>query len=120
MDRAEAVALLENRRDAWLAEDVETYLGLFAEDFVFDANGVEQSHGWTTFANDIRKNHERFRPIAWNFHDIAVSGSHVLSEYSLTVEDRRSGKRLSLEAMQVCEIREGLTMWIREYRTPVR
>jgi len=45
MDRAEAVALVERRRQAWLREDVDAYLGLFADNFVFHANGVERTRG---------------------------------------------------------------------------
>ena len=35
MDRAEAVSLMNKRRDAWLNPDLDGYLSLFADDFVF-------------------------------------------------------------------------------------
>jgi hypothetical protein len=41
MDHKEAVALLKKRRDAWLNRDLDSYLRLFAEDFVFIAGGAE-------------------------------------------------------------------------------
>lgn len=43
MDRKEAIELLDKRRNAWLVKDLDTYLSLFAEDFVFIAGGVEQT-----------------------------------------------------------------------------
>jgi SnoaL-like protein len=79
--------------------------------FVFIANGEEQSRRWAAFAEDIRKSYERFQPVSWDFHEIAENGPNVLSEYSLKVEDLASGKSLSLRAMQICEIRDGLTTW---------
>jgi hypothetical protein len=32
MDRAEAVTLMEKRRQAWLRKDIDTYLSLFSDD----------------------------------------------------------------------------------------
>lgn len=119
MDRAEAVALIEKRRDAWLRQDLDTYLGLFADDFTFHADGVEQSRGRAALEESVRRNYERFRPISWEFHEIAVHGSNVLTEWTVTMEVIKTGARWSLRAMGICEIRDGLTIWAREYRSPI-
>jgi hypothetical protein len=118
MEYAEAVALLAKRRDAWLGEDIGTYLSLFADDFRFEADGVEQTRGRAALEETVRRNYARFRPISWDFHEIAVHGANVLGEWTVVIEERETGLRSSLQAMFICEIRDGLTNWVREYRLP--
>jgi ketosteroid isomerase-like protein len=120
VDRAQAVALIERRRDAWLREDVDAYLSLFHDEFAFFVNGVELVRGRLALENAVRRSYLRFRPVSWEFHEIAAHGPHVLTEWSATMEDRGTGARRSLRAMSICEMRDGLTTWQREYRVSVK
>jgi hypothetical protein len=115
MDRAESVALLNRRRDAWLNRDLDSYLSLFAEDFVFYAGGVEQTRGRAALAEAVRRNYEQFNPIGWDLHEIAVNGQNVSAKWTVTWEEKASGARRSIRAMFICEIRNGLATWGREY-----
>jgi limonene-1,2-epoxide hydrolase len=119
MDRAEAVALLEKRSRAWLTEDLDTYLALTAEDYTVEANGAVDVHNRTELEQQVRRNYERFRPVAWDYHEIAVHGSKVLAEWTVTMESRTNASRWSLRAMSVGEIRDGRLLWWREYRLPI-
>ena len=116
MDRAAGVAHLRKRREAWLREDVDAYLSLFDENFAFSANGVELINGRHALENAVHRSYLRYRPLAWEFHEIAVHGSTVLSEWTVTMEERATKTVRSLRAMSVCEIQDGLTVWQREYR----
>jgi hypothetical protein len=118
MDHAEAVALVEKRRDAWLGEDVDGYLNLFADDFAFFVNGVERIRGRLALENAVRRSYLRFRPISWEFHDIAVHGSNVMTEWTVVMEGRTTGTTRGFRAMSICEICDGLAIWQREYRAP--
>jgi ketosteroid isomerase-like protein len=118
MDHAEAVALIEKRRDAWLSQDLDTYLSLFAEDFVFYADGQEQTRGRAALEDTVRRNYERFDPVSWEFYEKACHGQNVLAEWTVTLKERATGSVRSLRAMFICEIRGGLTTWVREYRWP--
>jgi hypothetical protein len=118
MDHAEAAGLLERRRDAWLREDVDAYLRMFSDDFTFSVNGVELVEGRLALENAVRRSYLRFRPLTWEFHDIAVHGANVLSEWTVAIEERATGTRRVVRAMSICEIRDGLTTWQREYRAP--
>ncbi len=120
MDRSDAVALIEKRRDAWLNEDLETYLGLTAEDYVVEVDGKEDVRGRAALETMVKRNYERFRPVAWDFHEIAVHDSKVLAEWTVTLESRATGDRFSLRAMSIGEIRDGVLVWWREYRLPMR
>ena len=120
MERTEAVELLERRRNAWLREDVDAYLSTFAEDFVFQADGVEESRGKASLEAIIRRSYEQFRPVNWEFHDIAVHGSNVLAEWTVTVEDRYTRATSTMNAMYISEVRNGVSTWIREYRAQRR
>jgi uncharacterized protein (TIGR02246 family) len=116
MDHEEAVALLTKRRDAWLNQDLDSYLSLFAEDFVFIAGGVEQSRGRVALAEAVRRNYELFDPVSWEFHEIAVRGQNILAEWTVTLEEKATGAQRSMQAMFICEIQDGLAMCVREYR----
>jgi ketosteroid isomerase-like protein len=116
MERAEAVAFIEKRRDAWLREDINTYLRMFHDDFTFTVNGVEVVRGRLALENAIRRSYLRFRPAGWEFSEIAVDGQHVLAEWVATTEERATGVTRSIRAMSVCEMHDGLTVWQREYR----
>lgn len=117
---SEAVALIEERRDAWLNQDLEAYLSLTAEDYLFEADGKEQLRGRVAMEDMVRRNYERFRPISWEFHEIAVHRSNVLAEWTVTLEARANGARWSFPAMSICEIRDGAIAWWREYRWPTK
>lgn len=119
MERSDAVALIEKRRDAWLNEDLDTYLGLTAEDYVVEVDGKEDVRGRAALEEMVRRNFRRFRPVAWEFHEVAVHGSKVLAEWTVTLEARATGDRWSMNAMSICELHDGVIWWWREYRQPM-
>ena len=118
MDRTEAVTLMEKRREAWLRQDLDAYLSLFSDDFVF-SDGTGQSHGRASWEELNRRNAERVLPVSWEFHELAVHGSNILAEWTLTLEPRGTGTRVSLKAMSISETRDGLFAANREYRWPI-
>ena len=118
MERSQAVALIEKRRDAWVNEDLESYVRLIAEDYVLEVNGHEELRGRDAFEDLIRRNYERFLPVSWDFHEIVSHDSHVLAEWTVTMEERETGIRLSVMGMSICEVRNGVLTWWREYRSP--
>ena len=117
MDRDLAVALIEQRRDSWLREDVEAYLSLFSEDFSFVVNGIEVVRGLPAVANAVRRSYLRYRPVSWEFHHIAVDGLHVLTEWTATMEERTTRVPRTVGAMCTCKLHDGLAIWQREYRS---
>jgi len=119
MNASDAVAVIERRRDAWLDEDLDTYLGLTAEDYVIEVDGKEDVRGRAALEEMVRRNYERFRPVAWEFHAIVARGSTVLAEWTTTLEARATGERWALRAMSICEVRDGVLSWWREYRAPI-
>jgi limonene-1,2-epoxide hydrolase len=119
MDQAEPAALVLKRRDAWLSEDLDTYLSLTADDYTIEADGIEQNRGRASLEQTVRRNYEKYRPISWEFHEMAVDGTKVLAEWTVTMEARSTGSRWSLKAMSICEVRNGQLAWWREYRLPI-
>ena len=119
MDRAQAVAIIEKRRVAWLSEDLDTYLSLFSDDFAFYVNGIELTRGRSALENAVRRSYLRFRPVSWEFHEVAVHDSTVLAEWTVTTEVRTTGAKRSIRAMCICEISDGLITCQREYQSPL-
>ena len=118
MDYDDAMAMMEKRRAAWLQQDVEAYVSLFSEDFAF-SDGVEQVRGRVAWEQVIRANNERSSPISWEFHDVAVHGSNILAEWTVTIEPKGTGATLSLHGMSISAARDGVFTSHHEYRWPI-
>jgi ketosteroid isomerase-like protein len=95
MDRAGAVALFERRRDLWLREDLDGYVSLFDPALVFQGPIGEPVRGRDAYEQLVRRSHQAVRPVSFEFHEIAVHGSHVLAEATITLEYRADGRRAS-------------------------
>lgn len=116
----EAVSLFAQRRQAWLREDLDAYLALFAEDLTFQSPvHSEPLRGRAAFADLVRQSATFSRPLRFDFEHIAVHGSMVLAEWAIAIERRDSGQHLEWRGMSVAEIRDGLIHVWREYWNPM-
>ena len=118
MTYTEAVALFEKRRQAWLQEDVDGYLALWAEDMTFQSPVHTAPMGWAAFGDLVRQSLAMSRPVRFDFEHIAVHGSMVLAEWTIAIEHRESGRLIEWRGMSVAEIRDGLIRTWREYWNP--
>src|SRR5437867_11040439 len=105
----EALTLFEKRRQAWLREDLDGYLALFAEDMTFQSPvHAEPLRGRAAFGDLVRQSLGFSRPVYFNFDHIAVHGSMVLAEWNIAIERRDTARRIEWRGMSVAEIRDGL------------
>jgi ketosteroid isomerase-like protein len=119
MTQEEAVALFARRREAWLGEDVEAYLALWAEDMTFQSPvHAEPLRGRQAFGDLVRRSLAVSRPVSFDFTHIAVAGDMVLAEWHIAIEPRERGGRVAWWGMSVAEIRGGLIRAWREYWNP--
>jgi uncharacterized protein (TIGR02246 family) len=117
--REEAVALFDRRRRAWLAEDLEGYLALWADDVTFGApSHREPLRGRSAYAALVRRSLDVARPVRFDIHHLAVHGPIVLAEWTIAVERRDGGRRVEWSGMSVAEVRDGLIHVWREYWDP--
>ena len=117
--REEALALFERRRRAWLAEDVDAYLALWADDMTFQSPvHAEPLRGRAAFAELVRRSYATARPVRFDFTHVAVAGDVVLAEWRIAVETRDGGRRVEWSGMSVAEVRGGLIHAWREYWDP--
>lgn len=116
---AEAVALFERRRQAWLQEDFDGYMALWAEDMTFQSPVHAEPLGRAAFAELVRQSFAFSRPRRFDFAHIAVHGEMVLAEWTIAIERRDSGQRIEWRGMSVAEIRGGLIRAWREYWNPL-
>ena len=115
----EATRLFEQRRDAWLREDLDAYLALWAEDMTFQSPmHAEPLRGRTAFAGLVRRSLDFARPLAFDFAHIAVAGDVVLAEWRIAVERRAGGRRIEWWGMSVAEVQGGRIRRWREYWNP--
>jgi uncharacterized protein (TIGR02246 family) len=116
---AEAVALFERRRRAWLAADLDAYLALWADDMRFQSPvHAEPLVGRAAFAELVRHSFEFSRPVRFDFTRIAVQGDEVLAEWVIAIERRADGRRLEWWGMSVATVTGGIIRRWREYWNP--
>lgn len=119
LSHADAVALFDRRRRAWLAEDLEAYLALWAEDMRFQSPvHAEPLQGRPAFAELVRLSSAMSRPLRFDFTHIAVQGDVVLAEWRIAIERRDGGRRVEWWGMSMAEVRDGLIQTWREYWNP--
>jgi limonene-1,2-epoxide hydrolase len=117
IERAEAVAVFERRRDAWLREDADAYLACFTDGIVLRTPTVEVA-GIDAYRAVVRRSLAALRPVSFDFHHIAVDGTSVLAEWTIALDVRASGDRITYRGMSVCELRDGLIASWREFYDP--
>jgi uncharacterized protein (TIGR02246 family) len=117
---ADATALFDQRRRAWLDEDIDAYLALWSEDMTFRSPvHAEPLRGRDAFAALVRASAARTRPVRFDFHHLAVVGDAVLAEWTITVARRDDGREVTWDGMSVCGLRAGRIAWWREYWNPM-
>jgi ketosteroid isomerase-like protein len=115
----DAVTLFEQRRQAWLREDVDAYLALWADDMSFKSPLHNEPLDRTAFADLVRQSTAFSRPLRFDFDHIAVHAPMVLAEWTIAIARRDSGQRIEWRGMSVAEIRDGLIVMWREYWNPL-
>jgi uncharacterized protein (TIGR02246 family) len=116
---AEATALFDRRRRAWLSEDLDAYLALWAEDMSFQSPvHAEPLRGRDAFAALVRRSLAMARPLRFEVLQLAVHGDVVLAEWRIAIEAREGGRTIEWWGMSVAEIRDGLIHRWREYWNP--
>ena len=117
---AEATRLFDARRAAWLREDLDAYLALWADDMTFAApSHPEPLRGRAAFAELVRRSNEITRPLRFNVLHLALTGDDVvLAEWVITVEHRESRQQITWRGMRRCTIRDGRISEWREYWNP--
>jgi ketosteroid isomerase-like protein len=116
----DARSLFDRRRAAWLGEDLIAYLDCFSDDVVLEVPG-RTVRGHAEYEPMARRSFEWAKPVAFDFHHVAVDDDDVvMADWTITVERRSDGVRVTWRGMSVCRIVEGRIAWWREvYEDPV-
>jgi len=119
MTYTEAAELFDRRRAAWLREDVEAYLAMWAEDMTFESPMHQPAlRGRAAFEQLVRQSMAIMQPVAFDVLHLAVRGKTLLAEWKIAAVHRESGQGVEWEGMSVAEIDGGrITRW-REYWNP--
>ena len=112
---AAARAAFDRRRAAWLAEDLDAYMGCWAPDMVIDVPG-RTIRGRDAYRELSAGSFAWARPVAFTFHHLAVDGDVVLADWTITVETRADGEAFAWRGMSACALdADGRIVWWREY-----
>jgi len=116
---AEATALFDRRRLAWLREDLDGYLALWADDMTFGSPiHPDPLRGKPAFAELVRRSSATSKPLRFDVAHLAVDGDMVLAEWSIAITHRESGRIVAWNGMSVARYRGDLIQEWREYWNP--
>jgi ketosteroid isomerase-like protein len=111
----DARAAFDRRRAAWLAEDLDAYMACWVDDMVIDVPGRTIT-GRDAYRALAAGSFSWARPVAFDFHHLAVDGDVVLADWTITVERRSDGAPVAWRGMSACALdADGLIVWWREY-----
>ena len=115
MDTEAARAVFERRRAAWLTEDLDAYMACWVEDMVIEVPGRTIT-GRDAYRELAAGSFAWGRPVAFDFHHLAVDENVVLADWTITVERRSDGAAVTWRGMSACELAaDGRIVWWREY-----
>jgi uncharacterized protein (TIGR02246 family) len=119
MTYEEAAELFDRRRAAWLCEDIDAYLAMWAEDMTFQSPMHQPPlRGRENFARLVRQSMAIMRPVAFDVRHLAVRGDTILAEWRIAAEHRESGERIEWDGMSVADVDGGRIVRWREYWNP--
>ncbi len=111
----DAQRLFDRRRAAWLAEDLDAYVGCFADDVVLEVPG-RTVRGHAEYEPMSRRSFEWARPVSFEFEHLAVGDDDVvMADWTITVERRSDGRPVTWRGMSACRIVDDRIAWWREY-----
>lgn len=115
----DARRLFDRRRAAWLAEDLDAYIGCFADDVVLEVPG-RTVRGRAEYEPMSRRSFEWARPLSFEFHHLAVGEGDgrddvVMADWTITVARRSDGQSVTWRGMSACRIVDDRIVWWREY-----
>jgi len=119
LTHADAVALFDRRRLAWLHEDLDGYLALWADDMTFGSPvHPDPLRGKPAFAELVRRSNAMSKPLRFDVTHLAVQGDMVLAEWSIAITHRETGRVIAWDGMSVARFRDGRIQEWREYWNP--
>ena len=114
LTNADAHAVFDRRRRAWLAEDVDGYLDCWVDDLVLETPG-RSVRGRGDYEAMVRQSLSWAKPRSFEVHHVAVDDDVMLADWTITVERRADGQAVSWRGMSACRLRAGRIVWWREY-----
>jgi ketosteroid isomerase-like protein len=118
---ADAWALFDRRRAAWLATDVAGYLACFADDLEISVPGrAKPISGIEAYGKLVRQSFAWARPRSFELHHLAVADGVVLAEWSISTERVADRGVSAWRGMSACAFRDDRIRWWREYWDPAQ
>jgi uncharacterized protein (TIGR02246 family) len=117
VDLAEARALFDRRRLAWLAGDVDGYLDCWHDDLVLHLPGsATPVVGRDAYRSLVERSNAWARPVSFEVHHLAVDGDVVLAEWTITALRLADDVEVTWTGMNAALIEAGRIRWWREYQ----
>jgi len=112
----EARAVFARRVDAWLAQDVVSYLDCWHDDMrIALPTGVIV--GAARYRTLVEASFDWAAPVSFDVHHFAVdeTAGIVFADWTIRVRRRDNDVVIEWQGLSVCEMRDGRIVWWREH-----
>jgi limonene-1,2-epoxide hydrolase len=118
----DARAVFARRVDAWLTQDVVTYLSCWHDDMRIELpTGVIV--GAAAYRTLVEASFDWAAPVSFDVHHFAVDEADgiVFADWTIRARRRDDDELVEWHGLSVCEVRDGRIVWWREHhlRPPV-
>lgn len=99
---------------AWLAEDVDGYLGCWHDEMVLTMpSGVVE--GIDRYRRLVEASFRWAAPVSFDVHHLALDGDVALADWTIRARRRDDGVLVEWRGLSACELRDGRITWWREH-----
>jgi limonene-1,2-epoxide hydrolase len=112
---ADARSIFDKRVNAWLAADVDRYLGCWHDDLRLTLPGGRVVSGKTEYRRMVEQSFSWAAPVSFDVHALAVDGNSVLSDWTIRARRRSDDVVVEWDGLSICELRDGRIVWWREH-----
>jgi limonene-1,2-epoxide hydrolase len=110
-----ARAVFDRRVAAWIAADVDAYLGCWHADMELTLPGGRVITGIDAYRRTVEQSFAWAAPASFDIHALAVDGDRVLSDWTIRARRTEDDTLVEWRGLSICELRNGRITWWREH-----
>ena len=112
---AEARTVFDRRVAAWLAADIDAYMGCWHDDMQLTLPGGRVISGIDAYRRTVEQSFAWATPVSFDVHALAVCEENLLADWTIRARRREDDVVVEWSGLSICELRDGRIRWWREH-----
>ena len=115
VELAEARTVFDRRVAAWLAADIDAYMGCWHDDMQLTLPGGRVISGIDAYRRMVEQSFAWATPVSFDVHALAVYEENLLADWTIRARRREDDVVFEWSGLSICELRDGRITWWREH-----